>query len=106
MLLGSGAMVGTIAMPNGPSNPEISEEFTVAPEVVYSPIVLAKLPVPKKFVTKMLSARAVLESNNPSRAANRQTKKEKCFALIRQRRGAVAKASKHLHNIGRDLGAI
>ena len=43
-----GSGTPTIAMPSGPSNPEISEEFTAAPEVVYSPIVLAKLPLPKK----------------------------------------------------------
>jgi hypothetical protein len=29
----------TTAMPTGEFNPEISEAFTVAPEVVYSPIV-------------------------------------------------------------------
>jgi len=37
-----GSGTPTIAMPSGPSNPEISEEFTVAPEVVYSPIVPMK----------------------------------------------------------------
>jgi hypothetical protein len=30
---------GTTAIPHGPFNPVISEAFTVAPEVVYSPIV-------------------------------------------------------------------
>jgi len=39
-LLGSETVdVGTIAMPCGESNPEMSEAFTVAPEVVYSPTV-------------------------------------------------------------------
>jgi hypothetical protein len=43
---GSGTIVGTIAMPSGTPNPEISAAFTVAPAVVYSPI------VPVSFVTK------------------------------------------------------
>jgi len=48
MLLGSGtgAAVGTIAIPSGPSRFVISDAFTEAPEVVYSPIVL-----PLKFAT-------------------------------------------------------
>jgi hypothetical protein len=39
---GSGAetVVGALARPNGLLKPEIKEAFTVAPEVVYSPIAL------------------------------------------------------------------
>ena len=36
---GSGTVSGTTAMPYRPVNPAISEAFTVALEVVYSPIV-------------------------------------------------------------------
>ena len=39
---GDGRSGGSYRISTGPSNPEISEAFTVAPEVVYSPIV----PVP------------------------------------------------------------
>jgi hypothetical protein len=39
MVAGSGVEV-TVTIAKGTSNPEISEAFTVAPEVVYSPIVL------------------------------------------------------------------
>ena len=52
---GSGATVGTIAMAVGRLNPDIRAGFTGTPEVVYSPIV-----PPMEFVTKIVSARAVL----------------------------------------------
>src|SRR5271169_1452132 len=48
-LLGSGVALGTIARNCGSFNPEISEAFTVAPEVVYSPIVPAPNSVTNKF---------------------------------------------------------
>ena len=50
------------AMPSGSTNPETSEAFTVAPDVVYAPIVFAG-----PFVTRISSARAALLDNNPSR---------------------------------------
>jgi hypothetical protein len=53
MLLGSGAVVGTMAIPCGPLSPEINEAFTTAPEVVYSPIVPPPtFPGPRTVPTK------------------------------------------------------
>lgn len=62
--------MGTIAMPSRVFNPEISEAFIVAPEVVYSPLVDGLM---REFVTRMLSAGAVLLKSSPSRTANRPT---------------------------------
>lgn len=45
-----------MARPVGPFNPEISEAFTVAPDVVYSPIV--SLP---KFVTNKCDPNTAIE---------------------------------------------
>jgi len=55
------------AMPSGMFSPEISAAFTVAPEVVYSPIVS-----PNWFVSKIVPpARAALGERDASRPANR-----------------------------------
>jgi hypothetical protein len=55
-------------MPHGPPfTPEISAAFTVAPEVVYSPIVPAPIVAAPKFVTKIVSARAALVESSPNR---------------------------------------
>ena len=61
-LLGSGTVVavGTIAMPAAAASPMISEAFTVAPEVVYSPTPLA---VALALATKIVSAPAALVSS-------------------------------------------
>ena len=57
------------AMPIGPLNPEINEAFTVAPEVVYSPIVPPPIVPPLKLETNTNrpSARAAELDSNPSR---------------------------------------
>jgi hypothetical protein len=58
-----------IAMGTVPGTVEMSDAFTVAPEVVYSPTLPLSVPGMKVSATKIASARAALVESAPSKTA-------------------------------------